>query len=374
MVRRNFKQFRFGGATVVDGKRAAGRERASGRQRGHRRRSAGYRHQSCTLVGIESGHRAEKPSGVGHSAIAVQLLNWRDLNGSSGVHHQCAVGELGDHPEVVGDDQNACAGHVARGFQHVEDLGLHSDIQRGGGLVADQQIGIVGDRDGDDDALALATGQFMGEGSRPPLGLGDADQIQQFDRPCPSRTPRGAALMNLDGLGDLIADGVHRRQRRHRILEHRPDGLPANLRHLLIGKSDELVAVQPHRTGHRGVFGQQADDGHRTRGLTGTRFADECDDLSGVDAKVHPPHRIHDIRVGREGDSQVAHLEKAHLRAFRLRARLPGSSASRRPSPTRLAQKMIKTSTPAGNKKSHGNVVADGVPLAMRVPSDTSGG
>lgn len=35
---------------------------------------------------------------------------------------------------------------------------------------------------------------------------------------------------------------------------------------------------------------------------------------------------------------------------------------------------MISTSTPAGNRNTHGNVVAEPVPSAISVPSDTSGG
>ena len=66
-------------------------------------------------------------------------------------------------------------------LQHVEDLRLHGDVQRGGGLVADQQVGVVGDGDGDDDALALAAGQFVRERPRAPLGLGDADELEQLD-------------------------------------------------------------------------------------------------------------------------------------------------------------------------------------------------
>ena len=55
----DLEQLRFGGAAVVDGQRAARRERAAGRQRGHRRRRAGYRHQPCALGGVESGYGAE---------------------------------------------------------------------------------------------------------------------------------------------------------------------------------------------------------------------------------------------------------------------------------------------------------------------------
>ena len=40
----------------------------------------------------------------------------------------------------------------------------------------------------------------------------------------------------------------------------------------------------------------------------------------------------------------------------------------------RLAHSTISTSTPAGNRNTHGNVVADFVPSAISVPSETSGG
>ena len=75
-------------------------------------------------------------------------------------------------------------------LQHVEDLRLHGDVQRGGRLVADQQVGIVGDRDRDHDALALAAGQLVREGPRPALGLGDADELEQLDG-AGARRPRG---------------------------------------------------------------------------------------------------------------------------------------------------------------------------------------
>ena len=254
MVGADRDQLRFGGPAVVDGQRAARRERASGRQRGQRRRRTGDRHQPRALRGVESGHRAEQPDGVGHPAVAVELADRGHLDGTTGVHHQRAVGELGDHPEVVGDDQHARAGDVARGLEHLEDLRLHGDVQRGGRFVADQQVGVVGDGDGDDDPLALTAGQFVREGPRAPFGLGDADEFEQFDGAGPGRARAGAAVVHLDGLGDLVADGVDGRQRRHRVLEHRADGLTADTRHPLVGQAEQFVAVQPHRSGHLGVL------------------------------------------------------------------------------------------------------------------------
>ena len=87
----------------------------------------------------------------------------------------------------MGDDQHPGAGDVACRLQHVEDLGLHRDIKRGRRFVTDQQVRVVGDRDGDDDPLTLAAGQLMRERARPPLRLGDADQVEQFDGAGPGR-------------------------------------------------------------------------------------------------------------------------------------------------------------------------------------------
>ena len=138
MVGADRDQRRLGGPAFVYGQWAARRERAAGRQRGQRRRRTGDRHQSLALRSVESGNRAEQTRGVGHPAVAVELPDRGHLDGTTGVHHQRAVGELGDHPEVVGDDQHAGAGHVTRRLQHLEDLRLHGDVQRGGRFVADE--------------------------------------------------------------------------------------------------------------------------------------------------------------------------------------------------------------------------------------------
>ena len=46
-------------------------------------------------------------------------------------------------------------------LQQLEDLRLDGDVERGGGLVGDQQVGLVGERHGDHDALALAAGELV---------------------------------------------------------------------------------------------------------------------------------------------------------------------------------------------------------------------
>ena len=97
---------------------------------------------------------------------------------AAGVHHLGAVGDLGHDTEVVGDDQHAGAGDVAGRAQHVENLGLHRDIECGRGLVADQQVRVVGDRHGDHHPLALTPGQLVREGAGPLRCLAYADEFE----------------------------------------------------------------------------------------------------------------------------------------------------------------------------------------------------
>ena len=66
-------------------------------------------------------------------------------------------------------------------LQQLEDLRLDGDVERGGRLVGDQQVGLVGERHGDHHALALAARELMREGAEPLLGLADADLVQQLE-------------------------------------------------------------------------------------------------------------------------------------------------------------------------------------------------
>ena len=46
-------------------------------------------------------------------------------------------------------------------LEELEDLRLHRDVERGGRLIRDEKIGIVGERHGDHHPLALAARQLM---------------------------------------------------------------------------------------------------------------------------------------------------------------------------------------------------------------------
>ena len=55
----------------------------------------------------------------------------------------------------------AMPSRVCMSLSSFEDLRLHGDVERGGRLVGDQQVGLVGERHRDHHALALAAGELM---------------------------------------------------------------------------------------------------------------------------------------------------------------------------------------------------------------------
>ncbi len=63
--------------------------------------------------------------------------------------------------EVVSDEQNAETMFDAQLVEQLQDASLHGDIERGGGLVGDQQPGFAGDGDRDQHALQLPAGELV---------------------------------------------------------------------------------------------------------------------------------------------------------------------------------------------------------------------
>ena len=66
-------------------------------------------------------------------------------------------------------------------LEQLQDLRLHGDVERGGRLVGDQQVRLVRQGHGDHHALALAARELMRIARQPPLRIGDADLIEQFE-------------------------------------------------------------------------------------------------------------------------------------------------------------------------------------------------
>ena len=83
-------------------------------------------------------------------------------------HDGDVVGHISDDGHVVGDEEDRNALVLCQGAQQVEDPRLDSDVERGGGLVGDEDRWVAGHGQGDAGALQLAAGELVG------IGAGDA--------------------------------------------------------------------------------------------------------------------------------------------------------------------------------------------------------
>ena len=92
---------------------------------------------------------------------ANSIAGGRLLDDLTGVHHDHVIGAAGDDAEVVGDEDHRHEALALLVFEQVEHLRLHRDVERGGGLVGEEELRPGGERDRDAHALAHAARQLM---------------------------------------------------------------------------------------------------------------------------------------------------------------------------------------------------------------------
>ena len=92
------------------------------------------------------------------------------------IHHRDPVADVLDDAHVVGDEHVGQAELALERLEQVEHLRLDRHVERGHGLVADDEVRLQDERPGDADALALATAELVRDSG----GRGTAG-----GRPCP---------------------------------------------------------------------------------------------------------------------------------------------------------------------------------------------
>jgi hypothetical protein len=311
VVRLDFHQRRQCGGAGIEARPAAGREAAAGRRIEKAGRQA---LDGLELVGagpVEARHRAQEPDGVGMAGAGEDVLRRALLDHLAGIHDVDAVGIARHHAEIVGDDDQRDAEAPRQILHQLEDLGLDGDVEGGRGLVGDDQLGVAGEPDGDHHALAHAAGELVRVLAEAALGIGQADELQEFDGARPGVLP-GDVAMHEQGFGDLVADGEHRVQRGHRLLEDHRDLLAAQLAHLAFAEAEEVAALEQDLPVRHpaGGLGQQAHDAQRRHRLAAARLAHQGDDLAGADIIGDAFDGPDDAARGDEMDMQVANREQ----------------------------------------------------------------
>ena len=196
-------------------------------------------------------------------------------------------------------------------FMRSQDLRLDGDVEGGGGLVGEQQLGIARQGDGDHHALAHAAGELVRVVLDAPGRLGDADRLQQLDGAFDGVRVRQAEV-DLEPFGHEPLDAEHGVQAGDRVLEDHRDVVAADVAHLALGHRHEVAPekLDGPADGRVVHHAREAEDGVRGDALAAARLTDEADELAGCDREAHLVDGVHDALVRREVDGEVGQAEK----------------------------------------------------------------
>ncbi len=238
----------------------------------------------------------------------------RVLDDLARVHHCGVVGPTGDDAEVVGHQNHGHEALALLRLQEVEDLRLHGHVERGGGLVGEEQSGTARQRDRNHDPLAHPAGELVRILAQPAFRLGNAYRLEERERRLVG-VVLGDIEVVAERLGDLVADAHYRVERCHRVLEHhRHLGAPIVAHRLRVGVADlaafELDAAVAHH-----VAGQQSHDRARQHRLARTRLTDDADGLAPLQRERDAIDRAHKSALGLEerlyfGDVEQRTIER----------------------------------------------------------------
>jgi hypothetical protein len=314
------------------------------RQRQHRlvrrRRGVGV------LARAQPRHGGQQLTRVGGLRGGEQLGRRSLFHEPSGAQHEHPVGDVRHHAHVVRDQQRRRALGLPDVPQQVEDLLLNGDVQRRRRLVRDDQLRSRGQCDRDHHALAQPTGKLVRILLQPRLGLRHPHACQQLHAPREVvLVPPSPGVVVADRLRELEADAQQGVQRRHRLLEHHPRALPAQVPQLFAVQLEHVPPGQLDRPRHRSRRGQQPQHGERGRALARAGFADHRHDLARLDRQRQPVDGRVTVPIGHP---QVADVE------YRLAHRRPfTANASRSPSPRKLIAHTTSTIAMPGGRISH---------------------
>ena len=200
------------------------------------------------------------------------------------------------------DDDDRDAERAVDLFEQREDGARGRRVERAGGLVAQQNLGVCRQRTGDRHALLLPAGQLGRIIVRP---VGKADGFEQLARPF--------FRLRLFDARDLEreADVLQRRAllQQVKLLEdhaHRA----ARLEQLLFGEPAELLPV--HRDRALGRLLQKVDAAHE-RAFARAGQADDAEDFAAVNLQINAVERNHSTRAAAEGLIQVLYADDTIL-------------------------------------------------------------
>ena len=242
-----------------------------------------------------------------------RVAGFHDL---AGVHHLDALGHLGHHAQIVGDQDDRGAVGLLQVLHDVQDLRLHGHVQRRGRLVRDQDLGIAGQGHGDHHALALAAGHGVGIAAERAFGIRQAHLGEHVHRDAPGLA-HGDLLVAANALAHLLAHAHGGIQAGHGVLEDHGELLAPVGLHLLVAELGEILALEQDFAALEAHWGrgQQLHDGLHAHALAAAGFADDGEGLARIQVEIDAAHRLHFAGIGVKGNAKIAHFQQMLLHA-----------------------------------------------------------
>ena len=140
------------------------------------------------------------------------------------LHDHHAVCKTPHQIQVMGNQQHGHAIFGLQGRQQVKNLPAQGNIQRGGGLVSQQQLRLTGQCHGNHGALALPATELVRKRLGSAGGLGHARLSNQGH--CRLFGLHGGqTTLERQDFGNLLSHRVQRVERSHRLLKNHGDVL-----------------------------------------------------------------------------------------------------------------------------------------------------
>ena len=209
----------------------------------------------------------------------------------------------------MGDHDDGHAQFRLQRLHQLQDLGLNGHVQRGGGLVSDQDIRLTGQCHGDHDALAHAAGKLVWVLLHALFRLVDVDQPQHLHSPV-----IGLLLVALgveqNRLHQLVADGIGGIQGGHGILKNDADPVAADVLHDFLTRAYQFLTVQFDGAPHDLAGGSKdLHDGVGGDGFAGAGFPYDAQHFAALQIEGNAIDGTNLTGVGKEGGTQVSYFQ-----------------------------------------------------------------
>ncbi len=267
--------------------RASIAERAAARDADHGRYQPGDGAEAMRCGPMAGRNAGQQPARVGMQRRGENIVHRSGLDDLARIHHRDPVGDVCHDAKVMGDQHQRHAEFTLQILEQRHDLRLDHDVERGRGLVGDDQRRLAHQRHGDHHALAQAAGELVRVLLQPQRRLRHAAALEQVFSTRPRRV-RGAAAVAKVGFDQLVADRVDRIERRHRVLEDHRNPVAAQVREFATA---ECLEVAPTKRDcvcrQRGAVRLQPQDRQRGHGLAASGFADKAEGFARRHGEAH---------------------------------------------------------------------------------------